>query len=394
MSPYLFLEIVSNLNFQSYIGEALRLCPEYLSFEIFEEINNHLKILNPEVAVPLLHSVYESIFFKIVRLQKENRPSIIIKKFVNIFKEAVSFDIKELIDQLDLKEGKRNIYLGYYLQMLLLLLKNCILSTKGSHVEKIDVYDFNVDFDYDKWGECTGELNWINHSLGLLVVKCSDRVMAISVDMYLSWCEEDIKGCIDKTLQTAVREAAYCCREELRSILHLSDNVCSLKQLESSLNNIALQPLTEDDEIKKADAETIVMNLLNPKKTQTKWLKGLIQLPDIFQSSTYMRVILHSSHFFDLEVAQVLLDCLLNFLSTSSCPGEFSEDAKNLFFNCIKKQPLQIQLDLLDYYLKKRNSSNLLQREKFNEVLTTTLNKVSTANENKTEVLFFPNSFS
>lgn len=388
LSSYLYFRIATELDFHVYVGESIRLCPEYLSIEVLQAINDHLKYINPPVAISFLQSLYEGIFQKIVELQKNGKEASIIQKFVKIFKDVTSLNIKELIVALPWELEKKYIYFGYLTQMFLLLLRSCIVKMKiecdGNDSE---IYDFNVDYDYSKWDECQREINWTNHCLSILVGKCADAVMAISVDIYMSWCEEDIKGSVDKTLQTAVREAAYTCREEIRSICHLNDDISSLKVLETSLNNIALQPTTEDDEIRKADAETIVINLLNPKRTQVKWLKGLICIPGIFQSTTYMKVIQDSAHLFDLEVAKVLLDSLLDFLSMSQCPRDFFEEAKIFFFSCIKKQPLSLQLELLTYYVDSRNYSNLIERENFQEALTASLNKLSAISENKDEMI-------
>lgn len=86
-----------------------------------------------------------------------------------------------------------------------------------------------------------------------------------------------------------VREAAYKTRQAITGVGDLHNSVAGLTALEKRLIEIELKPTTEEDEIAKADADTILMNLFNPKKTQAKWLRGLINI-GIFESAPHMKV--------------------------------------------------------------------------------------------------------
>lgn len=389
LSSYLYFKISTELQFGIFMGEVIRLGPEFLGCEMLQVMNEHLKYLNPDISIPFLESLYEGTFYKIVSLQNSNHMPIVIQKYVKLFQDIISYNVKQFIADLPWDIEKKHIYLGYFIKMLLSVLKSCIRKIKFNMDDHIEIYDFSVEYDYSKWGECKREINWTNHCLSLIVSKCAEAVMCISVDMYMTWCEVDIKDLVDKTLQTAVREEAFLCREEINSIKHMNDDISNLKVLDTSLSNIAVQPITEDDEIRKADAETIILNLMNPKRTQSKWLKGLMCVPGIFQSSKYMKVIQDNAHLFDLEIATVLLDNLLEFLATSQCPRDFFEVAKELFFHCVKKMSLSAQLDLLSYYFKANSNNNILQTEHFERSLVVALNKISSVNGNKDEVYCF-----
>ncbi|KAL1130885.1 hypothetical protein AAG570_012126 [Ranatra chinensis] len=380
-STYLYFKVMGHFQWFDFLGEVIVHCPEALSLDVLKCIDAHMKELEVCHLSSFLYTLYSSLFDKVSRLQKSeslNRKH----KFVKVFQNFSAFSISDVLQSTDWKMTVRHQFMGKIIRMFLLLLKACISRYKeGSLSYQQDIYNIMIVFDYSKW-ECTKhEIDWVGHCLNVLMSKCKKLAMDISVDMYMSWCELDIEE--NKTLQTAIRETAYSCAEAL-SELNVED-FPDLPMLSSTLQNIALKPKSEDDEINCADIEAIIVNLKNPKKNQEKWFFAFLNSPKLFSNSVYVSIIEDHLSLFNMEHIILLISKFIYYVQSNSNDKEYVSRIKNILSESIKQLPLINQVPLLTEFYEKHGNTSLMKDEGFENNLTEILNKIVDNAEKKEE---------
>ncbi|XP_014254904.1 uncharacterized protein LOC106669713 [Cimex lectularius] len=331
ISKYLYFQLVTQMKWHNYLREVVLHFPEVIVYEIVHSINDYMNYISLDCALAFFYSLIDGMLNKILHIQ--NTCKYRTQKFVKLFVPLVQYNFNELIDGANWDRDKKYQYLGYTVRMYLDLVESCVKKLQNPEFSPDPFYEANVNYTYSKWGMTSSTTNWGYYCLRFVATKADEFVKLVSVDIYISWTEVEVKDAVGKTLQMSIRETAYTCQEAIRTIQHLYDVIPGLSSLDSCLATIAVRPVTEDEEIKEADANTIVINLLNPKRTQIKWLRGLIE-KGIFESATYMKVIADNSSLIDYDTSLLLINKAFEYLETNSVdPNDLATIRQTIFIS-------------------------------------------------------------
>uniref|UniRef100_A0A0K8SV43 Uncharacterized protein n=1 Tax=Lygus hesperus TaxID=30085 RepID=A0A0K8SV43_LYGHE len=380
LSRYLYFKLVSTLQWHVYLGEVVLHFPEFLVREILTSLEADLKYIDSKCAVPFVYSLLSNLFHKIMYLQEHCKHRV--TEFVKIFTSISKFNFEGIIAEMDCSQEKKHQYWGYVYRMLLDLVRFCIERIQNWEIKSDDFYAYSCDYNYAVWPQakyesCRGKL-----CLGTIANKCIAVSEIVSVHVYMSWMEVDIiEDFVEKTLQTCVRETAYKTRQAIASVPELHNSVAGLTVLEKRIAEIELKPVTEEDEIAKSDADTILMNLFNPKKTQAKWLRGLINI-GIFESAPHMKVVSENACLIDADTMTVLLNSAVKYISNISIEETEHEIIRNTLKTCLKALSPPDQLTVLSKFTKANCMMSPLVSPSFTDRTTVLFNKIVKDDEN------------
>ncbi|KAF6201855.1 hypothetical protein GE061_004250 [Apolygus lucorum] len=384
LSRYLYFKLVSTLEWHVYLGEVILHFPEFLVREILTSLEADLKYIDSKCAVPFVYSLLSNLFHKIMYLQEHCKHRV--TEFVKIFKSISKFNFEGIIAEMDCSQEKKHQYWGYVYRMLLDLVRVCIERIQNWEIKNDDFYAYSCEYNYEVWPQanyesCRGKL-----CLGTVANNCIAVSEIVSVHVYMSWMEVDIiEDFVEKTLQTCVRESAYKTRQAIASVPELHNSVAGLTVLEKRIAEIELKPVTEEDEIAKSDADTILMNLFNPKKTQAKWLRGLINI-GIFESAPHMKVVSENACLIDADTMTVLLNSAVKYVSNITIEVGEHNNIINTLKTCLKALSPEDQLTVLSKFTKANCMMSPLESPSFADRVTVLFNKIVKDDENTDEL--------
>ncbi|BES98686.1 Hypothetical protein NTJ_11501 [Nesidiocoris tenuis] len=384
LSPYLYFKLTSKLGWHEFLGEAVLHMPEFFVREIVTVLEPELKYIEPKTAAPLVYSLLSNLFHKIMYLQERCQNRLI--EFVKMFTAIAKFNFEEFIAEMGGTKMERHQYWGYVYRMLLDLIEFCIQKFVDCKIVENEFYASLCEYDYSGWPQlktvsCRGR-----HCLGIVANNCIAVSDNVSIDTYLSWTEIDIMDDgVEKTLQTCVRESAYKARHAISTIPDLHNTITGIKVLEDRLRKIELKPTTEDDEIAKADADTILVNLFNPKMNQKKWLRGLINI-GVFESAPHMKVVSENARLLDVESMNLLLNSAVKYVSHNSIEEDDHALVRNTLKTCLRSLGPSDQLEVLSTFTKAYSLTTPLLSPTFAQRVTHLFNKIVNDEENKDEM--------
>ncbi|CAB0003546.1 unnamed protein product [Nesidiocoris tenuis] len=384
LSPYLYFKLTSKLGWHEFLGEAVLHMPEFFVREIVTVLEPELKYIEPKTAAPLVYSLLSNLFHKIMYLQERCQNRLI--EFVKMFTAIAKFNFEEFIAEMGGTKMERHQYWGYVYRMLLDLIEFCIQKFVDCKIAENEFYASLCEYDYSGWPQlktvsCRGR-----HCLGIVANNCIAVSDNVSIDTYLSWTEIDIMDDgVEKTLQTCVRESAYKARHAISTIPDLHNTITGIKVLEDRLRKIELKPTTEDDEIAKADADTILVNLFNPKMNQKKWLRGLINI-GVFESAPHMKVVSENARLLDVESMNLLLNSAVKYVSHNSIEEDDHALVRNTLKTCLRSLGPSDQLEVLSTFTKAYSLTTPLLSPTFAQRVTHLFNKIVNDEENKDEI--------
>lgn len=386
ISSLMYFELINRTDLFKFVGELILFCPEVLSIDILKCVSVNLRLIEPDIAVEFLSLIYESLYVKILTLHGLSDNENIKQYFVKIFSRIFEFSIFEIFEKTSYTLEKKKCCFGYYVKSLLNIIEKCIgFFNSGCPIEPNNLYQLKIEFDYKSWDLLIKEENWPVYCLQVMIGKAQKAFNFVTMDIYIAWFEEQSEGRKAGSLQSDVREAAYSCRESLYTLSKYEEEIVDLPLLIKVLDDIALKPKSEDDEIKEADVETLVHNMKDPNKTQLKWIRAYLNIENILLESRCVENLKDAIKIFDKSTTVNLIKKFTKHLMDNKLPEKSIEDFKQIIINCVRSLKIEEQLDILNTVALEGSDS--LKTTNFNQNVTETFNKLVSQNEQMEKVI-------
>lgn len=392
LSRDLFINTVLCLKLHQYAYESVAKFPSSLSYQVIHSFLNALGSIDLYEAIDLVENLLTALFTRIVTINESDEYSTHLKdlfqRLLLHYDAEKGGHIKKINSW---KSSKLKHYGGLIMASLLSILEKCtnIYCKKESISFEEDNSLYNIEVDVrakmspllEVGSKCMNTQQCYEH----VVAKCHENICSITIEVWLFWVEIDLDDIPDteNTLQRLVGNRAYTCRESLlKAAEEFSVSSKEASDLVIRLQNIALKPLTEEDQAKSLGLDDILTNIQDPAKDTAKWIRFLIQNPSFSVEVKVLDVIKPHVNCMQNDDFLKLSGLLLTHIQTSdNCFHQ-----KNFILEAVKPLNVELQTEICKIFLNKFGLTEVLKKEDFQSVFIETFNKVINEENKEKEV--------
>lgn len=392
LSADLFMNMVLCLKLHQYAYESVAKFPASLSYQVLHYCLKALGSIDLYEAIDFVENLLFALFTKIVTINESDQYSTHLKdlfqRLLLHYDTEKGGHIKKINSW---KSSKLKHYAGLVMSSLLSLLEKCtnVYCKKESISFEGDNSLYNIQVDVatkvssllEAESKCMNTQQCYEH----VVAKCHENICGITIEVWLFWVEIDLDDVPDteNTLQRLVGNRAYTCRESLlKAAEEFSVSSKEASDLVIRLQNIALKPLTEEDQAKSLDLDDILTNIQDPAKDTAKWIRFLMKNPSFSVETKVLDVIKSHVNCMQNDDALQLSDLLFTHIQTS----ENCFNQKNFILEAVKPLSVELQTEVCKIFINKFGLTKVLKKEDFQSILTETFNKVINKEDKENEV--------
>ncbi|XP_076240748.1 uncharacterized protein LOC143183168 [Calliopsis andreniformis] len=232
ISPYLFIEILWNLEYDKILIESLLYMPLDLCTEIVEILKKCIEELSFRRSIDNICQLILIIYTKFIRLKEtglqSTTPEKSIEHFLIAFEELLlSLTDSRFIDRTGVSNLKKCERYGIVLKRLISTVKTCLeYKTKGISISYDVAKLYNVTFGREVFIKCEDAL--MENSVAMLDQKLMDlllnKIKEVDCNTYLSWAEVDDEVNNMISLQRSIGNECYYFIEFLQNNEQLSQS--------------------------------------------------------------------------------------------------------------------------------------------------------------------------
>lgn len=392
LSRDLFINTVLCLKQHQYAYESVAKFPSSLSYQVLYSCLNALGSIDLFEAIDFVENLLFALFTKIVTINESDEYGTHLKDLFQrllLHYDAEKGGHSKKINSW--KSSKLKHYAGLVMASLLSLLEKCtnVYCKKESMSFDGDnsLYNMQVDVTAKVNPLSEVESKYMNtqQCYEHVVAKCHENIISITVEVWLFWVEIDLDDIPDteNTLQRLIGNKAYTCRESLlKAAEEFSVSSKEASDLVIRLQNIAVKPLTEEDQAKSLDLDDILTKIQDPAKDAAKWISFLLKNPSFSVEMKVLDVIKSHVNLMQTDDVLKLSDLLLTHIQNrENCSYQ-----KNFILEAVKPLSVELQTYVCQIFINKFGLTEMLKKEDFLSVFIETFNKVINEEDNEKEV--------
>ncbi|KAJ2938496.1 hypothetical protein O0L34_g12990 [Tuta absoluta] len=379
----LMSEILWKLHMEQFVYEAIAYsCPQ-LSLELASALIDYIKYFSPAESVQKLKIIATALYKLICRLHFFSLENDVLTNLLttafNVLQKCLANYVEHpQASKLEsLKKDALYKYKGLSLHTMFHLIYNCLEEFTG--VQTFNPLNFSEIYQLTYKVGCYREdplefaiCNSPNKSILECLEKCNEMlldqckvlVMDISVDVFCAWSEFEESG---QSMQQTIGEFCYKLRTKLLNV-----NVICEHPVVSMIQHISRKPKNVQDEIDRADTETIVKNIQNEEKG-SEWVRALIHKEKLLQDAQLIEVLETNIAILNEAESHCLYKKIQTYLNENF---ENLEKANSLAIKAFQRCAVDTKHELIDKHFKDNCFNDSMENSEFNAMLTEVFNKV------------------
>lgn len=389
LSPYLFIQILWNFEYENILIESLLYMPFDLCTEIVQVATKHIDKLPFQRSIKSIYKLIFIIYTKFFQLKEfsvqskniEESIQNLLLSFEEFLLLLTNSKLPYLIEVSDLKKYERH---GIMLKKLICTIKRCLeCKTKGpstfNNLEKL----YNITFGRESYIQYENTLveNTISTLNQQLMNLLLNKIKEIDCNIYLSWAELDDEENKMISLQRSIGIECYYFIEFITNDEELSKNIHLIE---------CLQQLSSKSDPKQSTFVLSLSELCCAISSGKKELLKELLCRYKEWDSTILDFVYNNRSSLEKKDCLILLE-YLTFILTQSTAEDLKESSYILIMKILSYQNIPDIYEIVMMYLTKYDGKNYLEsphlEETFHEFIMGNAN-LQTSTNLKTVLLF------
>lgn len=372
-----------NLHMDKFVYEIIAFCYPQLALEVAGAFIDNIKYFTPSKCLEKVQQVCAACYRLICRLHyfnfENNIMSNLLNSAFNNFQQCVNYFVTPpnagRLNSLSKDELYK--YKGHCLHTILLLLKECIAQFTTTQQFAPDGFDdiYLLTYKVGSYSEdalgfdiCNSPnksiLDCLDKCLTVLVDKCTQLAMDVSVDIFCAWSEFEENG---KSMQQTVGELCYTLNTQLQKIHSLKEH-----PFLTMIREISHKPEEIGDTINAADSATIIENM-NKSDDKTSWVRALIHKENVCSDEALVQQLAANLEHLNEEECYSLYKVCQDHCNNSN---ENAETVKTLAMKAFQCCSTSSKLQIIDERFCKNSFFDISETTEFNNMMTEIFNKL------------------
>ncbi|XP_039287427.1 uncharacterized protein LOC111050241 [Nilaparvata lugens] len=425
ISDVLFVELVVALELDKFLYESIVSLPPILSLEVIDLVSILFKGVYkrnpfqldcyPFQMIIYLEAVLKAVIVKLFLLDSISNQSLEIQggeafcitPFNEQFDSELCTDIKmkfyehfeslmtnytsaQAEDYKSLRKDRLNYLCACIMNSLIAVVKTCCQHylnpaavNEGSSINdifKVTSFENNLK----EKPKIPVIANIKETTLAAVITTFTNTAKSVSISLWMSWME--LEKFTDKNMQMEIGNGFYHCLQYLNDeAIKNAVNNDLYSTFETVVTTMSIKPIDEEDEMETADFTTIMQNVNNPAKLQTRWMGLLISHQEFKPTLEILKVIEENSSVIVSNDAETLLFRSVEFLESASenadITPEICEHLKRNVFLAVSNCHIDHQMEILEQLLRKKGLTDILKLEGFEATMIELCNKTVEEND-------------
>lgn len=381
VSKCLMCEIVWNLYMDNYVFEIIAFCYPQLALEVASAFLDNIKYCSPSESLQKLKIIITALYRLICRLHffkyENNVMSELLNSAFNIFQLSINYFVNPpnsgKLDRLTKDDQYK--HKGNCFDTMIAVICECLTQFTTTQefapaeFDQIYMLTYQIGTYTDDslgYNMCNSPnksiLDLLDRCNIILLDKCKELLMEISVDIFCAWSEFEEFG---KNMQQSIGEHCYKLRTKLLSIPSLSEH-----PIVDMIQQISRKPPELEEIINNSDNTTIIKNINGANKSA--WVSALICKDELCSNEDLVNQLASNLDSLNEDECHKLYNICMNYLKDHT---ENSQNVEILAIKAFNNCNIQTKNDIVIEHFPD-NCFFDKETEGFNNVMTEVFNKV------------------